>query len=79
MQSDIRKSLHQLIDEIDNEKLLMKFYELLLSSKEQKGGELWNQLSNKQRDELLIAESDSLYKINLIDHKKQKAKLRKWL
>lgn len=79
MQSDIRKSLHQLIDEIDNDQLLMKFYDLLLKSKVHKEGDLWNQLSDEQRKELLISESESKYKENLVDHEKQKAKHKKWL
>ena len=78
-QSDIRKNLHLLIDEIDNDRLLMKFYDLLLKSKVQKEGDLWNQLSDEQRKELLISESESKYKENLIDHEKQKAKHKKWL
>ena len=79
MQSDIRKSLHRLIDEIDNDQLLIKFYDLLSKSREQNEGVLWNQLSDKQKDELLIAESESHYNKNLIDHEKQKAKHKKWL
>ena len=78
-QSDIRKNLHLLIDEIDNDRLLMKFYDLLLKSKVQKEGDLWNQLSDEQRKELLISESESKYQKNLIDHEKQKAKHKKWL
>ena len=78
-QSDIRANLHQLIDEIDNDNLLMKFYDLLLKSKVQKEGDLWNHLSDEQRNEVLIAESESHYKKNLLDHKTQKAKHRKWL
>ncbi len=77
--SDIRTSLHQLIDEIDNDRLLMKFYDLLVKSKVQKEGDLWNQLSDEQRDEVLIAESESYYKKKLIDQEKQKAKHHKWL
>lgn len=77
--SDIRTSLHQLIDEIDNDRLLMKFYDLLVKSKVQKEGDLWNQLSDEQRDEVLIAESESYYKKKLIDQEKQKAKHQKWL
>jgi len=57
----------------------MKFYDLLVKSKVQKEGELWNQLSEEQKDEVLIAESESQYKTNLIDHKTQKAKHQKWL
>jgi hypothetical protein len=78
-QSDIRTNLHLLIDEIDNDRLLMKLYDLLLKSKMQKEGDLWNQLSEEQRKELLITESESHYKRNLIDHKKQEAKHKKWL
>ena len=57
----------------------MKFYDLLIKSKVQKEGELWNQLSEEQKDEVLIAESESHYQTNLIDHKTQKAKHQKWL
>jgi hypothetical protein len=77
--SNIRSSFHKLIDEIDNERLLMKFYDLLIKSSDQKEGELWNQLSEEQKNEILIAESESHYKKNLIDHETQKAKHKKWL
>jgi len=77
--SDIRNSFHKLIDEIDNERLLMKFYDLLIKSRDQKEGELWNQLSDEQKNEVLLAESESHYDKNLIDHKTQKAKHQKWL
>ena len=78
-QSDIKNSFHHLIDEIDNERLLMKFYDLMIKSKVQKEGELWNRLSEDQKNELLLAESESHYSKNLIDHKTQQAKHRKWL
>ena len=48
-------------------------------SKVQKEGDLWNQLSDEQRKELLISESESKYKENLVNHEKQKAKHKKWL
>lgn len=35
---DIRSSFPKLIDEIDNERLLMKFYDLLIKSSDQKEG-----------------------------------------
>ena len=77
--SDIRTNLHQLIDEIENDQLLIKLYDLLSKSKDQDEGDLWNQLSDEQRKELLISESESTYKENLIDHEKQKVKHKKWL
>jgi hypothetical protein len=78
-QSDIKTNFHHLIDEIDNEPLLMKFYDLLIKSRVQKEGELWNKLSEEQKNELLLAESESQYQKNLLGHKTQKAKHRKWL
>ena len=78
-QSDIKSNFHQIIDEIDNERLLMKFYDLLIKSRVQKEGELWDQLSEEQKNEVLIAESESHYQKNLIDHQTQKAKHQKWL
>jgi len=78
-QSDIRTSFHKLIDEIDNERLLMKFYDLLIKSSDQKEGELWDQLSDEQKNEVLLAESESHYQKNLIDHETQEAKHKKWL
>ena len=78
-QTAIRNSFHQLIDEIDNERLLMKFYDLLLKSSDQNEGELWDQLSDEQKNEVLLAESESHYQKNLIDHETQKAKHKKWL
>ena len=78
-QSEIKSNFHRLIDETDNERLLIKFYDLLIKSKVQKECELWNQLSESQKDEVLIAESESHYQTNLIDHKTQKAKHQKWL
>ena len=78
-QTDIRTSFHKLIDEIDNDNLLMKFYDLLNKSSDQKEGELWNQLSDEQKNEILLAESESHYVKNLIDHDTQKEKHKKWL
>lgn len=78
-QLNIGNNVHQLIDDIDNESLLRKFYELLLKSKVQNEGELWSQLSEEQKSEVLIAESESHYDKNLIDHEVQKAKHKKWL
>ena len=78
-QSEIKSNFHRLIDETDNERLLMKFYDLLIKSKVQKEGVLWNRLSDAQKDEVLMAESESHYKTNLIDHETQKAKHQKWL
>lgn len=78
-QSDIKNDFHHLIDEIENDGLLMRFYDLMKKSKGQREGDLWNQLSNEQKDLLLLTEEESGNPKNLIDHKTQIAKHKKWL
>jgi predicted component of type VI protein secretion system len=78
-QSDIKNNFHHLIDEIDNEGLLMRFYDLMIKSKSQKEGDLWNQLTKEQKELLLLTEVESRDPKNLIDHNTQKAKHKKWL
>jgi len=73
-QSEIKSNFHRLIDEIENEELLIKFYDLLIKSKVHKEGELWNQLTEEQKDELLLTEELSRDPKKLIDHITQKAK-----
>lgn len=77
--SEIKNNFHHLIDEIENEALLRRFYDLMLKSKSQKEGDLWNQLTDEQRELLLLAEQESQNPKNLIDYKTQKAKHKKWL
>ena len=43
--SDIRSNFHNLIDRIDNESLLMKFYDLMIKSTTSKEGQLYKQLT----------------------------------
>ena len=78
-QSDIKNDFHHLIDEIENDGLLMRFYDLMKKSKGQREGDLWNQLSNEQKDLLFLTEEESRNPKNLIDHKTQIAKHKKWL
>jgi len=77
--SIIRDNFHHLIDEIDNEELLMKFYDLMLKSKVQKEGELWAMLTAEEKSELLQSEEESRDPKNLINYNSQKAKHQKWL
>ena len=77
--SEIKTNFHHLIDEIENEGLLMRFYDLMLKSKSHKEGDLWNQLTEEQKELLLLTEQESQNPKNLIDHKTQKAKHKKWL
>ena len=77
--SDIKNEFHLLIDRIDNEALLLKFYKLLMESSKQNEGELWESLSEEQKQALLLAESESNYSKNQIDSRTQEEKHKKWL
>lgn len=75
----LKKSLHKLIDSIDNENLLVSFYDLIKKRASAKEGLLWNRLTELERDELLMTLEESEDPENLIDHRKMKEKHKKWL
>jgi hypothetical protein len=76
---ELKNNFHHLIDSIDNENLLQKFYELMLRKRSIKDGTLWGRLSRDEIDELLISDSECEDPENLIPHKDMKQKYNKWL
>jgi hypothetical protein len=76
---ELKKSLHNLIDRIDNEQLLTTFYDLMKKKAEAKEGLLWNRLTDQEREELLMTVEESEDPDNLIDHRQMKEKHKKWL
>ncbi len=72
--SDIKTNFHNLIDKIDNEILLMKFYDLMIQSATNKEGQLYERLTNEQKDVLMLAEEESNDPANLISYNQQKKK-----
>jgi hypothetical protein len=77
--SDIKNNFHNLIDRIDNDSLLIKFYDLMIKSTINKEGQLYDQLTNEQKNILMLAEEESNDPANLISYNDQKKKHRKWL
>jgi len=77
--SDIRNNFHSLIDRIENDPLLMKFYDLMIKSTSTKEGQLYKQLTDEQKNVLLLAEEESNDPANLISYNQQKKKHQKWL
>jgi hypothetical protein len=57
----------------------LKFYDLMIKSTTSKEGELYELLSSEQKDVLMVAEEESNDAANLISHKEQKKKHKKWL
>jgi len=76
---ELRRNFHLLIDSIDNENILFKFYELILNKKSEKENVLWNNLTNEQRRELNLAFEESEESKNLISNDELKKKHKKWL
>lgn len=77
--AEIRNNFHNLIDNISNEVLLIRFYDLMLKSHHSKKGTLWSRLSKKEQKELLLSEEESRNPENLIDHDEMAKKHKKWL
>ena len=76
---EIKQNFHNLIDKIDNERLLINFYELMKKRSSAQEGKLWNRLSKDQQNELLTALEEIQHPENLISHSKMKTKHSKWL
>jgi len=76
---ELKNNFHHLIDSIENENLLQKFYELMLRKRSTKEGMLWGKLSNDELEELLLANEECEKEENLIPHDHMKQKYSKWL
>jgi len=75
----LKKNFHLLIDSIENENLLISFYELMKKRSSTKEGQLWNKLTQKEQDELLLSLEESENSDNLISHDEMVKKHNKWL
>ncbi|MBU0764088.1 MAG: hypothetical protein KJ607_04555 [Bacteroidetes bacterium] len=64
--SELRINFHNLIDKIDNEQLLHKFYELFYRVVNQKEQGLLNNLSDAEKEELYISYAECKQADNLI-------------
>jgi hypothetical protein len=76
---ELKSNFHKLIDNINNDNILSKFYDILSRVKESKEGSLWNRLSPDEQEELIIIEKESHNPDNLIPHSEMIKKHKKWL
>lgn len=67
--TDIKSSLHKIIDRIENPQLLQTLYDFLKSRKNSGNGELWESLSAEQKEELLLSFEKSENDEELIDRR----------
>lgn len=76
---ELRNNFHHLIDTIENDAVLAKFYSIMSRVKESNEGELWARLSAKEQKELLLSYQESENEENLLDYSQIKGKYEKWL
>ena len=75
----IKDDLHHLIDSIENEQLLQHYYKLIQKINDDHNGQLWNNLSEVEKQELMIAYDESFNSDNLVSHEQVKQQHEKWL
>lgn len=76
---ELKNNFHLLIDRIENERILSKFYTIMNRANENKDGKLWKNLSPEDKEELLLSYSESENEEQLIPYTEVKKKYKKWL
>jgi hypothetical protein len=74
-----REKFHKLIDAIQDDESLKSYFSLIQRLQHRQSGILWNQLSDDQRKELLLAYDESFDANNLLSHEQVKQQHAKWL
>lgn len=67
---DLKSSIHKIVDTIQSEQLLQTLYDFLKVRETNKPGQLWDSLSEEQKQEVLLAYDESEDENNLIDKEK---------
>ena len=76
---EIRNNFHKLIDRIDNNNILSKFYSILEQASTVKDGQLWSKLTEEEKQELLLIDNETDNDQNIISGSTIQAKHKKWL
>ena len=74
-----KDDFHNLIDKIEDEAVLKGYFKLIQRLNNNQTGELWDDLSAEEKDELLLSYEDSFDPKNLISHEEVKKQHDKWL
>jgi len=74
----IKNNLHEIIDSIEDNALLESVYGFLESRKNQKAGQLWENITAEQRKIVLAAEEGIHYPEKQISHNDMQQRNKKW-
>jgi hypothetical protein len=77
--AQLKMNFHRLIDSIENERVLSKFFGLMSKMKDSSDGKLWSRLTKDEQEELLLSDIESEDPNNLISHSDIQKKHSKWL
>jgi hypothetical protein len=76
---EIKTNFHHLIDQLNNEELLIKFYRIMEQASTTADGQLWNRLTSDEQMELLKIEREAQSDLDLISSEQMQNKHKKWL
>ena len=74
-----KEAFHRLIDKIEDEEALKGYFKLIERLSTNQTGELWNSLTDQEKEELLIAYEESFDGSQLTSHEEVKKQHGKWL
>jgi len=74
-----KEEFHKLIDNIQDEQLLKSYYNLIQKLNKHETGDLWNSLTEKQQQELMLSYDESHDPQNLISQDHVQKQHDKWL
>ncbi len=67
---ELKSNIHKIVDRIQSEQLLRTIYDFLKVRETSKSGNIWNSLTEQQKEEVLMAFDESENENNLIDSEK---------
>jgi len=79
METNVREKVHKIIDQIDDENFLKQVLEWLGQNQNSTEEEIWNNLTEKQKEETYKSLKESDNPGNLISQQEMKKRHRKWL
>ena len=75
----VKEKFHKLIDQIDDEKALEAYLNLILKLNTHESGRLYAMLTSEQKEELEISYQESFEESNLLSCETVKSKYSNWL
>jgi hypothetical protein len=66
---ELKSNIIKMVDDIQNQQLLQTLYDFLKVRETSKTGELWQSLTEEQKQEVLLAYDESEDEHNLVDYR----------